>query len=189
MTSEFVQLVYDDVEEKMARAVANARSEFAKVRTGRANASLVEKLPVEAYGEMMPLQQLAGFSVPEARMLIVSPFDKENMGAIEKAIQNSDLGLNPSNDGQVLRLVFPQLTQDRRKELVRRVRNMGEDGKIAMRNVRRDGRKELDSLEKDGDLSEDDLRRATEHLDALIRKNEALIDEALAEKEQELLEV
>jgi ribosome recycling factor len=184
-----IQLVLDDVSEKMAKTVAHARHEFSTVRTGRASSSLVEKLPVDYYGQEVPLQQLAGFSVPEARQLLITPYDKGSMEAIEKAIRNSDLGLNPSNDGHVIRLSFPPLTEERRKELVKLVRQMAETGRIGLRNERRAGRHELESLEKDGEVSQDELQRAEKELDQLIHGREAEIDEAVAAKEQELLEV
>ena len=173
----------------MKKAVVHARSEFGSIRTGRAAPALVEKLIVSAYGQDMPLQQLAGFSVPEARQLIITPYDRANMGPIEKAIQNSDLGLNPSNDGHSIRLVFPPLTQERRKELVKRVRSMAEEGKVAIRGIRHKGRKELESLEKAGEISTDDLARAEKELDKLTHSSESDIDKALQEKEKELLGV
>jgi ribosome recycling factor len=184
-----IKLVLDDVSEKMAKTVAHARHEFSTVRTGRASSSLVEKLPVDYYGQEVPLQQLAGFSVPEARQLLITPYDKGSMESIEKAIRNSDLGLNPSNDGHVIRLAFPPLTEERRKDLVKLVRQMAESGRIGLRNERRAGRHELEALEKDGDVSKDDLQRAEKELDQLIHGREAEIDEALTAKEQELLEV
>lgn len=181
-------MVLDDARERMTRAVVHARAEFGNIRTGRAAPALVEKLPVDYYGSEVPLQQLAGFSVPEARMLVISPYDKGAMGAIEKAIQNSDLGLNPSNDGNNIRLSFPPLTAERRKEYVRVVRGMAEDGRIAVRNLRRTARQELEAFEKDGELSEDELTRAEKELDRATQSAEADIDAALAQKEQELLE-
>ena len=186
MTSELIALVLDDAGEKMRRAVDHARKEFSSIRTGRAAPALVEKIMVEYYGSQVPLQQIAGFQVPEARMLVISPYDKTSLGAIEKAIQQSDLGLNPSNDGEIIRLTFPQLTADRRKELVRMVKGMAEDGRIAIRNLRRAARHEL---EKAGDIPEDDLTRAEKELDKLTHAHEAEIDTALEHKEQELLEV
>jgi ribosome recycling factor len=186
---ELVGMVLEDARDKMQKAVAHARHEFGGIRTGRANSSLLEKLAVDYYGTEVPLQQLASFSVPEARLLVVSPFDKNSMSAIEKTIRNSDLGLNPSNDGQVIRLSFPPLTEERRKEMVRKVKHMAEDGRVAVRNVRRHGRQELESLERDGDLSEDELTRAEKELDRMTHAHEAEIDQALQHKEQELLEV
>jgi ribosome recycling factor len=172
----------------MAKAVAHARQEFAGVRSGRANSGLVEKLPVEYYGAVVPLQQMASFSVPEARMLVISPFDKGAIGAIEKAIREANLGLNPSNDGAAIRLSFPPLTEERRKEFVRMVRAKAEDGRTGVRNARRDSRKDLDGLRKDGDISEDDLHRAEAELDKLTKRFEAEIDAALETKTTELLE-
>jgi ribosome recycling factor len=189
MSEELLKLVLDDAREKMAKAVEHARKEFSGVRTGRAAPALVEKIPVDYYGSEVPLQQIAGFQVPEARMLVISPYDKSSLGAIEKAIQHSDLGLNPSNDGQVIRLTFPQLTAERRKELVRVVKGMAEDGRVAVRGVRRSARHEFDGLAKDGDATEDDITRAEKELDKLTHSHEAEIDKALEHKETELLEV
>jgi len=186
--NEMIGLVVDDATEKMTRAVAHARTDFASVRTGRAAPALVEKIMVDVYGAEMPLQQLANTSVPENRMLVVSPYDKTTMSAIEKAIRNSDLGLNPSNDGHVIRLSFPPLTAERRKDLVKLVKHMAEEGRVAVRNLRRAARHELDQLEKDGDVSEDDVQRAEKELDKLTRAQEADIDQALQSKEHELLE-
>ena len=187
--SELLDLVISEFDDKMEKAVDHTKAEFSNVRTGRASSSLIEKLPVEYYGSSVPLQQLASFSVPEARLLVVRPFDKGSMGAIEKAIRNSDLGLNPSNDGEVVRLVFPQLTEERRRELVKRVKHQGEEGKVAIRNLRRAARHEFDSLVKDGDATEDELARAEKELDRLTHAHEAEIDAALQHKERELLEV
>jgi ribosome recycling factor len=188
MSDDMASMVIDDTKERMARAVARARSEFGSIRTGRAAPALVEKIPVEYYGSDGPLQQLAGFSVPEARLLVISPFDKGAMAAIEKAIRQSDLGLNPSNDGNNIRLSFPPLTAERRKEYVRIVKGMAEEGRIAVRNLRRSGRQELEAFQKDGELSEDELARAEKGLDKVTQAAEAEIDAALAHKEQELLE-
>lgn len=184
-----IQLVLDDAADRMHKAVEHVRAEFSSVRTGRAAPALVEKIIVDYYGSEVPLQQLAGFQVPEARMLVISPYDKGSLGAIEKALQHSDLGLNPSNDGQVIRLTFPQLTAERRKELVKVVKAMAEDGRIAIRNRRRAARHELEAMVKDGDVSEDDISRAEKELDKLTHAQEAEIDKALEQKEQELLEV
>ena len=188
MSDDVTSMVIEDIRARMAKAVERARAEFSSIRTGRAAPALVEKIPVEYYGSEVPLQQLAGFSVPEARMLVISPFDKGAMGAIEKAIRQSDLGLNPSNDGNSIRLTFPPLTAERRKEYVKIVKGMAEDGRIAVRNLRRSGRHELEAFEKDGDLSEDELSRAEKELDKITHAAEAEIDAALAHKEQELLE-
>jgi ribosome recycling factor len=187
--NELLDLVLSEHDDKMRKAVEHTRAEFASVRTGRASSALIEKLPVEYYGSQVPLQQLASFSVPEARLLVVSPFDKSSMAAIEKAIRNSDLGLNPSNDGEKIRLAFPQLTAERRKELVRRVKHQSEEGKIAIRNLRRAARHEFDALMKDGDATEDEVARAEKELEKLTHGHEAEIDAALDHKERELLEV
>ncbi|MGI8663897.1 MAG: ribosome recycling factor [Acidimicrobiales bacterium] len=184
-----VDLVVDDARDKMSKAVSHARAEFSNVRTGRAAPALVEKIVVEAYGGEMPLQQLAGFSVPEARLLVVNPFDKDNLAAIEKAIRNSDLGLNPSNDGVVIRLSFPPLSEERRKELVKRVKGLAEDGKIAIRNLRRAARHDFDQAVRDGEATEDEITRAEKELDKLTHAHEADIDTAFEHKERELLEV
>jgi ribosome recycling factor len=189
VSSEMADLVIEDASDKMHKTVAHSKQDFAGVRTGRASSGLVEKLPVDYYGEQVPLQQLANFAVPEARQLLITPYDKGAMDAIEKAIQNSDLGLNPGNDGVVIRLSFPPLTEERRKELVRVVRQMAEDGKVALRNERRAARHELEELEKSGDLSKDELQRAEKELDKVIHGQEAEIDQALEAKEAELLEV
>jgi len=187
--SELIDMVLLESEERMEKAVGHARSEFSGIRSGRAAPQLVEKIAVEAYGVDMKVLELATVSIPEARQLMVTPHDPSNLDAIERGIRNSDLGLAPSNDGRSIRLSFPPLTEERRKELVRVVRKMAEDGRIAIRNVRRDARKELESAEKDGSLSEDDLSRAEKDLDKITQESEAAVDKALAEKEEELLEV
>jgi ribosome recycling factor len=186
---DMISMVLDEARDKMAKAVTHARSEFTGVRTGRAAPALVEKLPVDYYGTEVPLQQIAGFTVPEARMLVISPYDKSSLGAIEKAIQQSGLGLSPSNDGTIIRLNFPPLTEERRKELVRLVKQMAEDGRVSIRHARRSARHDLEAFEKDGDISADDLARAEKELDKLTHRYEAEVDTALEHKEQELLEV
>jgi len=178
-----------EITEKMAKAVSHTQAEFSSVRTGRATPALVEKLKVDYYGTEVPLQQLAGFNVPEARLLVIQPYDKNSMKAIEKAIQNSDLGINPSNDGQVIRLSFPQLTEERRKELVKVVKHKAEEGRVAVRNLRRAARHELDGLEKAGHVSSDDLERAESELDKLTHDYVEEIDRMVQHKEHELLEV
>ncbi len=188
MSSEMADLLLAEASEKMAKVVAHARADFSSIRTGRAAPALVEKIPVDYYGSEVPLQQLAGFNVPEARQLLINPYDKAAIGPIERALQQSDLGLNPSNDGSSIRLSFPPLTQERRKQLVKVVKGMAEDGKVALRNQRRTTRHELDALEKDGDLSGDELSRAEKELDKIIHVHEAEIDQALGVKETELLE-
>jgi len=174
-----------DASDKMDHAVEHAIAEFGSVRSGRANAGLLQRVTVNYYGAQTPLQQLANFSVPEARMLIVQPFDKTAIPAIERAIQEADLGLNPSNDGNVIRLAFPSLTEERRRELIKVVRGLAEDGRIAVRNVRRHSK---DRIEAE-DVSEDDIRRAEKELQERTDSHIAAIDDALARKEEELLEV
>jgi ribosome recycling factor len=178
-----------DTRERMNKAVEHTKAEFSSVRTGRAAPGLVEKLKVDYYGTEVPLQQLAGFSVPEARLLLITPYDKGALKAIEKAIQSSDLGINPSNDGALIRLVFPQLNEERRKELVKLVRHRAEEGRVAVRNVRRSTRHDLEGLERDGDISSDDLERAEKELEKLTHELVAEIDRLVTHKEQELLEV
>jgi ribosome recycling factor len=186
---EMKALVIDECADKMRKAVTHLQSEFAALRTGRASSSVVEKLRVDAYGSDVPLQQLAGFGVPEPRVLTISPYDKGTIKAIEKAILQSDLGVNPSNDGQVIRLVFPELTEDRRKELVKVARNRAEEGRVAVRNARRHARHELEGLEKDGEISKDDLDRTEKDLEKRTHEVVAEIDELLKHKEQELLSI
>jgi ribosome recycling factor len=178
-----------DCKDKMAKAVEHLRDEFSRVRTGRATPALVEKLRVDYYGSEVPLQQLAGFSVPEPRLLVIQPYDKGAVAAIEKAIQQSDLGINPSNDGQVVRLKFPELTEDRRKDLVKVVKHQAEDGRVAVRNLRRHARQELEALEKDGEISRDELDRIEKDLEKATHEVVAEVDQLLSHKEQELLEV
>jgi len=182
-----IQMVLDEASSSMEETVAHARREFSTVRTGRASSALVEKLPVTAYGVEMRLQELASFSIPEARQLLITPHDPTNVPAIEKAILVADLGLSPGNDGRSIRLSFPELTEERRRDLVRMVNTMAEDGKNRMRGVRRHARKDLDDIE--GSVSEDDLRWAGDRLDSLIHGFEAEIDEARQAKEDDLLEV
>jgi ribosome recycling factor len=175
--------------DKMGKAVEHTQSQFATVRTGRAAPALVEKLLVNYYGSEVPLQQLAGFSVPEARTLVVKPHDRGAMTAIERAIRDSDLGVSPNNDGVVIRLNFPPLTEQRRKEYVKVVKHMAEEGRVAVRNVRRDIRKHLEGAEKAGEISVDELDRAEKELEKITHEHVEEIDRALTRKEHELLEV
>ena len=185
--------IQDDVlaesKDKMAKAVSHLQGEFGSIRTGRASPVFVEKLRVDYYGSEVPLQQLAGFSVPEPRLLVISPYDKNAIKAIEKAIQASDLGITPSNDGAVIRLAFPQLTAERRKEMVKVVKHRAEEARVAVRNVRRTARHDLEAFQKEGELSEDDLDRAEKELEKLTHEFVAEIDKLAAHKEQEMLEV
>ncbi|MEA2057632.1 MAG: ribosome recycling factor [Actinomycetota bacterium] len=170
---------------KMDQAVTHTVQEFGSVRTGRANPGILNRITVNYYGTPTPLQQLAGFSVPDARMLVVQPYDRSSIGDIEKAIQMADLGLNPSNDGTVIRLAFPSLTEERRRELIRVVRGIAEDGRIAVRNIRRNANHSIEAE----DVSEDDIRRAEKGMQDMTDRHTAKIDELLAAKEEELLEV
>lgn len=178
-----------DAIEKMEKAVSHVQTQFTTVRTGRATPALVERLLVDYYGSQVPLQQLAGFQVPEARQLVVKPHDRSSLAAIEKAIRDSDLGVAPSNDGAVIRLNFPALTEERRKEYVKVVRHMAEDGRIAVRNIRRDARKHLEAAEKASEISADELERAEKELEKVTHDQVDHIDKALGRKESELLEV
>jgi ribosome recycling factor len=189
MDEDLAALVMDDTRDKMAKALEHLKGDLASVRTGRASSALLEPLTVDYYGTPTPLRQLAGFSVPDAMLLVVSPYDKGALGAIEKAILGSDLGITPSNDGAVIRLAFPPLTEERRKELVKVVRHKAEEGKVAVRNLRRGGRHELESLQKDGELSTDELERAEKDLEKVTQEQVAQIDQLLAQKERELLQV
>lgn len=187
--ASLIEVALEDAREKMRRALEHAKGEFASIRTGRAAPGLVEKLKVDYYGAEVPLQQLAGVTVSEARVLLVNPYDKGSLKAIEKAIQLSDLGINPSNDGSAIRLVFPQLTAERRKELVKVVKQRAEDGRVAVRAVRRATRHDLEQLEHAGEISSDDLDWAEKELEKLTHELIAELDRLLAHKEQELLEV
>ena len=175
--------------EKMGKAVEHTQGQFSTVRTGRATPALVEKLLVDYYGSDVPLQQLAGFAVPEPRQLVVKPHDRAAMKAIEKAIRDSDLGVMPSNDGVVIRINLPPLTEERRKEYVKVVKHMAEDGRVAVRNIRRDVRKHLEASEKNAEISADELERAEKEIDKITHEHIEEIDKALTRKEHELLEV
>ena len=189
MDDEMAALVLDEAKDKMAKTVEHVKVEFGTVRTGRAAPALVENLQVDYYGSMTPLKQLAGFTVPEARMLVVSPVDTGSRASIDKAISSSELGITPSNDGQVIRLAFPPLTEERRKDLVKIVRQKAEDGKVQVRNHRRSSRQELDALEKDSGLSSDDHERIAKQLEKITQSSIEEIDELLTHKERELLDV
>lgn len=175
--------------DKMDKAVAHVMSQFQTVRTGRATPALVERLTVEYYGTQVPIQQLATIQVPEARQLLVRPHDRNTLAAVEKAIRNSDLGVAPNNDGTTIRLSFPALTEERRKEYVKVVKHLAEEGRIAVRNVRREARKHLEGTEKLGEISADELDRAEKELEKITHDHTESIDAALHRKEAELLEV
>lgn len=173
----------------MEKAVEHVAHQFVAVRTGRASPALIERLNVDYYGSPVPLQQLASFQVPEARLLVIKPHDRSAIGAIEKALNGSDIGVNPSNDGIIIRLAFPALTEDRRKEYVKVVKNLAEDGRVVLRSVRRDARKALETAEKDGDISKDELERAEKDLEKMTQEHVDTIDKAAVRKEQEVMEV
>jgi len=175
--------------EKMGKAVEHVQQLFSSVRTGRASPALVERLTAEYYGSTVPIQQMATVQVPEARMLLIKPHDRGSLGAIERAIRESDLGVNPNNDGVVIRLNFPPLTEERRRDYVKVVKNMAEDGRVAVRNLRRDSRKALEALEKASEISADELERAEKEIEKLTGEHVDRIDAALVRKEAELLEV
>ena len=189
MDDDLIALVVSDAREQMAKAVEHTQAEFAAIRTGRATPALVEHLKVDYYGTETELRQMAGFSVPEARLLVVSPYDKSSLAAIEKAMQGSDLGITPSNDGSVIRLSFPVPTEQRRKELVKVVKQKAEEGRVGVRNARRSARHDLDAMQKGGELSSDELERLEKDLDKITQDQVAAIDRLLAHKEQELLEI
>jgi ribosome recycling factor len=176
-----------EAEQRMRQAVDHVASEFGTVRTGRANPQLLHRISVEYYGSPTPLQQLASISVPEPRLLVVQPFDKSTVSDIERAIQQADLGLNPTNDGSVIRIAFPPLTEERRKELIKLVRHMAEEGKVAVRNIRRGNKTDMEELH--GEISDDDIRRGEDELQKLTDRFTERIDEILGNKEEELLEV
>jgi len=178
-----------DCEEKMDKAVTVAKDDFGSIRTGRATPQMFSKIVVDYYGALTPVNQLASLSVPEPRMAVVQPYDKSSLGAIETAIRNSDLGVNPTNDGSIIRIVFPQLTEERRKDLIKVARSKSEDARISIRNIRRKAKEELDRLVKDGETGEDEGTRAEKELEKTTGQYVAAVDELLKHKEAELLEV
>ena len=178
-----------EAEEKMEKAVEVAKEDFSSIRTGRANAAMFSKLLVDYYGAPTPLQQLASFQTPEARTMLITPFDKSSLTAVEKALRDSDLGVNPSNDGNTIRCILPQLTEERRKDYIKMAHRKGEDAKISIRNVRRHAKDQIDKAVKDGDIGEDEGTRAEKELEALTKKHVDLVDTLLKGKESELLEV
>lgn len=178
-----------ETEDKMVKAVEHAREEFAAIRTGRAHPSMFAKITADYYGTPTPIQQLASFTVPEARMVIINPYDLGAKSAIEKAIRDSDLGVNPTDDGKVLRVTLPELTEDRRKEFIKLARGRAEDSRIAVRNLRRNAKQALDRAEKDSEITKDDNAGAEKRLDGLTRKYVEQIDDMLKRKEEDLLEL
>jgi ribosome recycling factor len=184
-----VASVMQETGDKMVKAIAVLKDELAGVRTGRATPALLSRIVVDYYGAQVPIPQLASFSVPEPRTLVIQPYDKNAISSMEKAIMASDVGITPGNDGNVIRLSFPPLTEERRKELIKLVHHRGEEGRVAVRNIRRHAREELEKLERDGAISEDDLVRSEKDLQKLTDKHVAEIDEVVAHKEAELKEI
>jgi ribosome recycling factor len=178
-----------EAEEKMDKALEVAKEDFSSIRTGRANAGMFSKITVDYYGAPTPLQQLASFQVPEARTVLISPYDKSSMSDVEKALRESDLGVNPSNDGNVIRAVLPALTEERRRDYIKLARAKGEDAKVSIRNIRRRAKEELDRVAKDGEAGEDEVGRAEKELEALTKRHVDIVDDLLKHKEAELLEV
>jgi ribosome recycling factor len=178
-----------EADSKMGKAVEVAREDFATIRTGRANPSMFHKLTAEYYGAPTPLQQLASFTVPEPRVIIVAPYDAGSLTAIERSIRDSDLGVNPTDDGKTIRVTLPELTEERRKDYIKMARGKAEDGRVAVRNIRRNAKQTLDRLEKDGEVGKDDVTGAEKRLDSMTKKHTDAIDEMLKNKEAELLEV
>jgi ribosome recycling factor len=178
-----------DAEEKMEKAVGVAKDDLAAVRTGRATPNMFNRIVVDYYGSPTPLNQLAGINIPEARMAVVKPYDVSQLNAIEKAIRDSDLGVNPSNDGSIIRIVIPQLSEERRKEMVKTAKGKGEDAKVSIRNIRRKANEELHRIAKDGEAGEDDVARAEKELQHVTDRYVAQVDELVKHKEAELLEV
>ena len=181
--------ILNEADQKMAKSVEATREEFAAIRAGRAHPSMFSKILVDYYGTQTPLQQLASFTAPEARTIIVAPFDVGAIGNVERAIRDSDLGINPSSDGKQLRCVFPELTEERRKEFIKLAKEKSEGGKVAVRQVRQKAKQNLEKLEKDGEVGKDDVTGAEKRLDGLTKKHTESIDELLKAKEAELLEV
>lgn len=187
--SEDIDMILLEAEEKMDKAIGVARDDFATIRTGRATTAMFNKINVEFYDTYTPIQQMASFQIPEARLIIITPYDKSAMTAIEKALRDSDLGINPSSDGNVIRVGLPQLTEERRREFIKVAKAKAEDSRISVRSIRRNAKDQLDKLQKDGDAGEDDVRRAEKQLDDLTHKHVEHIDDILKNKETELLEV
>jgi len=179
----------NEADQKMSKAVGVTREEFATIRAGRANPSMFAKLVAEYYGTPTPIQQLASFTSQDARTILVAPYDMGALAAIEKAIRDSDLGVNPSNDGKSIRCVFPELTEERRKEYIKLAKGKAEDGRVSVRNIRRNAKQDLEKLEKDGEVGKDDVTGAEKRLDSMTKKHTDEIDEMLKNKEAELLEV
>jgi len=181
--------MYSHIEEKMSKSLTILNEELVQIRAGRANPKILDKITVEYYGTPTPLNQVANIMVPEARMITIQPWDASLLKEIEKEIQKSDIGINPNNDGKLIRLVFPELTEDRRKELVKEIKKISEDAKVVIRNIRRDGMDEFKTKQKNNEITEDDLRTAEEQIQKITDKYIGLIDNACADKEKEIMSV
>ncbi|GAA2103458.1 MULTISPECIES: ribosome recycling factor [Brevibacterium] len=184
-----IQETLAEARQKMDRAIEVAQEEFGNIRTGRANPALFSSIEVEYYGAPTPLQQLASFQVPEARTILITPYDRAALGDIERALRDSDVGANPANDGNIIRVVLPQLTEERRKEYVKIVKTKAEDGKVSIRNIRRKAKDTLEKLAKDGETGEDEVDRGIKELDEITKSKVEAVDKLLVAKEAELLEV
>ena len=181
--------IIDNANTKFKKSICVMLEEFGTIRAGRANPAVLDRVKIDYYGSPTPINQVAAVSVAEARILVISPWDKSTLGMIEKAIQASDVGINPQNDGQVLRLIFPQLTEDRRKELVKEIKKMGEECKVAIRSIRRDAMEKCKALKKNNEITEDDLKGAEETIQKITDKNVKEVDEQVAVKEKEILSI
>lgn len=187
--SDSIDGILLEAEEKMERAIVVAREDFATIRTGRANPAMFNKIVVDYYGTVTPINQLASFQTPEARLVVITPYDKGAFASIEKALRDSDLGVNPTSDGAVIRVSLPELTEERRREYIKLAKHKAEEARVSIRNVRRHAKDALDKMAKDGEVGEDDVRRAEKHLDDITHKNVEHVDEVLKHKEAELLEI
>jgi len=186
---ETIKEVWAQANERMQKVIEVAKKDFATIRTGRANPAILDRVTVECYGSMMPLNQVANISAPEPRMIVVQPWDKSILASVERAILKADLGLNPTNDGNVIRLVIPQLTEERRRELVKLLKKDAEEKRVAIRNVRRDANDTIKKMEKDGTITEDESKKGIDDIQKLTDKYIAEIDKLAANKEQEIMEV
>jgi ribosome recycling factor len=184
-----IEEILFEAEEKMERAVEHAKEEFGAIRTGRANASMFSKIVIDYYGAPTPLPQMASIGIPEPRMVLIKPYDMSQLAAMERAIRDSDLGVNPNNEGSQLRINLPQMTEERRREMIKVAKHKAEEGRVAIRNVRRKAKEELDRIVKDGEAGEDEVRRAEKELDDVTHRYVAHVDELSKHKEAELLEV
>ena len=180
---------YTNLKERMEKSIGAYQEKLSEIRAGRANPAILNKIKVEYYGTPTPINQMAGISVPEARQILVTPWDRSMLGAVEKAIQKADIGINPLNDGSCVRIIFPELNEDRRRELVKEVKSLGEDAKVALRNVRRDGMDDAKASQKAGEITEDDLNDAEEKIQKITNKYTEIVDSTISSKEKEIMEV